>query len=44
MLHLTLNECLLHYYSFMCVTVMVFSVCVNDCVHLLYMLECISCL
>ncbi len=30
MLHLMLlNECYLHYLSFMCVTMMVFSVCVN---------------
>ncbi len=29
MLLLMLNECLLHCFSFMCVTMMVFSVCVN---------------
>ncbi len=35
MLHLMLlNECLLHYFSFMCVTLLVFSVCVNNIVHL----------
>ncbi len=45
MLHLMLlNEYLLHYFSFMCVTMMVFSVCVNDTVHLLYMLMFKSCL
>ncbi len=37
MFHLkVLNECLLHYFSFKCVTMMVFTVCVNDTVHLLY--------
>ncbi len=37
MLHLMLlNECLLHYFSFMCVTMMLFSVYVNETVHLLY--------
>ncbi len=39
MLHLMLlNECLLQYFSFMCVTMMVFSVCVNDCAPSIYML------
>ncbi len=28
---------LLHYFSLMCVTMLVFSVCVKDTVHLLYM-------
>ncbi len=37
MLHLLLfNESLLHYLSIMCVIMMVFSVCVNDSVQLLY--------
>ncbi len=37
MLHLLLfNESLLHYLSIMCVIMMVFSVCMNDSVHLLY--------
>ncbi len=30
------NESLLHYLSIMCVTMMVFCVCMNDSVHLLY--------
>ncbi len=35
MLHMMLlNLCLLHYLSFMCVTMMVFSACMNDTVHL----------
>ncbi len=35
MLHLLLfNESLLHYLSIMCVIMMMFSVCVNDSVHL----------
>ncbi len=37
MLHLLLfNESLLHYLSTMCVIMMVFSVCINDSVQLLY--------
>ncbi len=37
MLYLLLfNESLLHYLSIMCVTMMVFCVCMNDSVHLLY--------
>ncbi len=37
MLHILLfNERLLHYLSIMCVTMMVFCVCMNDSVHLLY--------
>ncbi len=37
MLHLMLlNECFLHYFSFMRVIIMVISVCVNDTVHFLY--------
>ncbi len=37
MLHLLLfHESLLHYWSIMCVTVMVFCVCMNDSVHILY--------
>ncbi len=44
MLHLMLlNECLLHYFSFMCVTMMVFSVCLYDTVHLLFMFIFKSC-
>ncbi len=39
-----LNECLLQYFSFLCVTMMVFSVCVNETVYLLYMLVFKSCL
>ncbi len=36
-LHLLLfHESLLHYWSIMCVTVMVFCVCMNDSVHILY--------
>ncbi len=33
---LLFNESVLHYLSAMCVTMMVFCVCVNDPVHLLY--------
>ncbi len=37
MLHLlSFNESLLHYLSIMCVTMMVFCVCMNDSGHLLY--------
>jgi len=31
-----LNQSLLHYFNVTCVTKMVFCVCVNDTVHLIY--------
>ncbi len=35
-INMLFNESLLHYLSIMCVTMMVFSVCMNNSVHLLY--------
>ncbi len=40
MLHIMLlNSYLLHYFSFMCVNMMVFSVCVNDTLHIYVIIE-----
>ncbi len=45
MLHLMLlNLMFIAYFSLMSLTMMVFSACVNDAVHLLYMLLFKSCL
>ncbi len=35
--HLLFNESLLHYLSIICVTMIVFCVCMNESVHLLYL-------